>query len=480
MSTGSTTLDASQGLYDAEPARPAPDALALVLVWTASEAARLGELLLIDGSAPVIFGRGPESADDCAQRVFLKRQRPGVNELAAPLENPFLSRTQLRIERQGEQLQVTQLGKRPLRYADRETDRVQIGPGDMLEIKGLYAFYCTRRPLQLPPATFDFKVPFGHADCHGIVGESAACWKLREQIAFCAARAAHVLITGESGTGKELVAQAIHQNSPRSHKKMVSRNAATIPSGLIDAELFGNVANYPNAGMPERLGLIGEAHGSTLLLDEIGELRHDLQAHLLRVMDGGDYQRLGEARKRTSDIRFIAATNRSAKDLKHDLLARLALRIDVPGLDDRREDIALLARHLLCETALGDPAIGQRFFSHWNGRSGDPRLNAELVRSLTLHDYVGHARELNALLWQSLSSSRGGFLELCEDMRELQEAPARMRQSPTVTAEDIRQSLARHQGIKDRVWRELGLPSRHALRRLIQKYGIEPEQPDET
>ena len=133
----------------------------------------------------------------------------------------------------------------------------------------------------------------------------------------------------------------------------MSRNgSATLPAGLIDAELFGNVANYPNAGMAERPGLIGEADGSTLFLDEIGELPDALQTHLLRVLDdGGEYQRLGDARRRHADLRLIAATNRPVRQLKHDLAARLRLRVHLPGLNERPEDVPLLARFLLQRAA---------------------------------------------------------------------------------------------------------------------------------
>src|SRR5262249_52388775 len=153
-------------------------------------------------------------------------------------------------------------------------------------------------------------------------------WELRREIALLGSSEEHVLILGESGSGKELVARALHASSRRSTKPLIARNAATFPAGLVDAELFGTAANYPNTGSPERPGLFGQARGSTLFLDEIGELPQDLQAHLLRVLDGaGEYQRLGESRSRTADVRLIGATNRSIDALKIDFAARFKLRL---------------------------------------------------------------------------------------------------------------------------------------------------------
>src|SRR2546429_9984889 len=104
-----------------------------------------------------------------------------------------------------------------------------------------------------------------------MVGESRAVWELRARRAEIAGKPGHVLVTGESGSGKELVAQAIHALSPRSGRRLIARNAATLPASLIDAELFGNARNYPNPGMAERAGLIGDAHQSTLLLDQFAQ-----------------------------------------------------------------------------------------------------------------------------------------------------------------------------------------------------------------
>lgn len=141
-----------------------------------------------------------------------------------------------------------------------------------------------------------------------------------------------MLITGESGTEKELAAGAIHARSRRGKNVLVAHNAATFPAGLIDAELFGNPKHYPNTGMPERPGLVGEADGGVLFLDEIGELPLEMRARLLRLLDaGGEYRRLGEAKGRRSDFRLVATTNRDASMLKHDLLSRLKVRVALPG-----------------------------------------------------------------------------------------------------------------------------------------------------
>jgi two-component system nitrogen regulation response regulator GlnG/two-component system response regulator HydG len=222
--------------------------------------------------------------------------------------------------------------------------------------------------------------------------------------------------------------------------------------------------------MPERAGLIGQADGGTLFLDEIGELPPDLQAHLLRVLDAGEYQRLGESKRRVADIRLVAATNRLPEDLKEDLAARLGLRIHVPGLDERREDVPLLARHLLLRAATRDPQIASTYFEGWDGHAGEPRLSAALVRALVMHGYTTNVRELESMLWRAASSSSGSTLDLTDDVKKL----VRVAAKPTreLGADEVRQALARHGGVKDKAWRDLGLPSRHALHRLMKKLAI--------
>jgi two-component system nitrogen regulation response regulator GlnG/two-component system response regulator HydG len=350
-------------------------------------------------------------------------------------------------------------------------------------------------------ATSSFEYPafeFGEADSFGIVGESPAAWRLREALRLAASIDEHALVRGESGTGKELAVRAIHGLSARAGRQLVARNAATVPEGLVDAELFGNIKNYPNPGVPERTGLIGEADGSTLFLDEIGELPQHVQAHLLRVLDsGGEYQRLGDAKTRRADLRLIAATNRPLEALKHDLAARLTLRVELPPLAERREDIPLIVAHLLGEIAHQNAELARRFFEPTPGGRRSPRLDPGLVEALARHAYTTHAREIRALLWCSLMESPGDRLELTPSLAralagDAREPAARLSPMPTVaverdggggteppralyetaTREQIEASLAKHGGNVANAAQELGFRNRYVLYRLMKKLNI--------
>jgi len=475
--TDATTLDTAS--RDSHHGGPADEGLALVVVWCASEPWRVGErLVLPDLASPAcVFGRGAVRHDDPEERLTLARLRPGAREPAGPFENPFVSRRQLELRATAEGVRARNLGRRGMLVAGRAADAALVAPGETVEVERQVMFVCVRGPRAFDTGWCRAAAPgeFGAPDAHGIVGEGAATWALRDRVAFVAGRGAHVLLHGASGSGKELVARCLHALSGRGGRRMVSRNAATLPAGLIDAELFGNVAHYPHAGMPERAGLVGEADGSTLFLDEIGELPLELQTHLLRVLDaGGDYQRLGESRRRSADLRVIAATNRPLAELKGDLAARFTLRLEVPGLDARREDIPLVARHLLRRAAAADATIRGRFFDE----RGEPRLAPELVRALVRRPYTTHVRELDALLWAALTGSTRDQVELTPEVEHAAgaspeapvEAASVARREPT--REEVAACLERHAGVQERAWRELGLANRYVLKRLVQKYGL--------
>lgn len=463
---------AQRGAGDPEPAM---NVLALALVWSCTEPERLGEVLCLPLGAvdfPFTIGRAVESDAEGAQPLMLEQLRPSSRVETGPFRDARVSRRQLRVRLlEDGGLLVERLGSTSLRINGHEVEQAIADVGDVIECVGRFTLLVTSRPVDWPrgPASTT-SFPFGGPDPHGIVGESVAAWALRSRIAFIAPRTEHVLVHGHSGTGKELVVRALHAASPRGASRLIARNAATIPDSLIDAELFGNLRDYPNPGTPDRVGLLGEADGNALFLDEIGELAHPLQAHLLRVMDGGEYQRLGEAQRRVCQARFFAATNRDPGALKHDLLARFVHRLQVPGLDDRPEDVPLLARHLLRLTARDNPDVRANFFD-----DDQPTLSADLVAALVLHSYTTHVRELAGVLWRALAASPGKAVRSPPELAIRSRPPRQLAPSvaPTdLTREQVLAALAACGGVRERAWRILRLRSRDQLKRLMIKLEI--------
>jgi two-component system nitrogen regulation response regulator GlnG/two-component system response regulator HydG len=373
-----------------------------------------------------------------------------------------VSRRQLRVRAAGDDAFVVERdAPAPLRVNGVEVDAATVRVGDVLEVERRFSLLVSRRPrhwpLREPPAGVA-SFPFGQVDPDGIVGESPAAWALRERLRALAQRDEHVLVTGASGCGKELVARALHARSRRGAAPWVARNAATLPEALVDAELFGNLKNYPNPGTPEREGLIGGAHGSTLFLDEIGELPASLQAHLLRVLDSGEYQRLGEARSRRADLRVVGATNRDPAQLKHDLLARFEHRLHVPGLDERPDDVPLLARHLLRGYVDGEP----------------PELDPALTYALVTRAFTTHVRELAEIVLRALTSGAGPTLRPPPGVAAPpRPAPARAVDPEALTREEVLATLARCGDVREQAWRELGLRNRYQFKRLLRRLEID-------
>lgn len=467
---------------------------ALLIAWAEAEPERVGDVALFeDGAGAMILGRGEVAVG----RVVFHRQRPGHLEHRPPLASPGISREQLRVRREGDRLRVERLGRCAMEVHGQPVESAILGPGDTLLLKGQLLLFCTRRPRRLAAlqSASSAELPaFGAADSHGIVGESPATWRLRDQLAWIAQADEHTLILGGSGAGKELCARAIHAQSARARGPFVARNAATIPQGLVDAELFGNVKGYPNPGMPERPGLIGAADGGTLFLDEIGELPQSLQASLLRVLDeGGEYMNLGGATVKRSRLRLLGATNRELTALKHDLAARLVLRLEVPGLDERRDDIPFLMRHLLQRTAAKSPEATRRFLAPAAG--SELQVKASLVAHLLKAPYATNVRELSALLWRAMSASTGSAIEWASESPSrgsgevptsgpgapppppgAEEPVAVQMEDPAVpepSEAEVRAALAAHGSNIVRTAQALRLSSRYVLYRLMRKHGIE-------
>ena len=203
---------------------------------------------------------------------------------------------------------------------------------------------------------------------------------------------ATALVTGESGTGKELVARMLHYEGRRKAKPFVAINCGAIPETLLESELFGHRKGAFTEAKSDRAGLIEEANGGTLLLDEIGEMPLMLQTKLLRFIQEGELRRLGDTEVRKVNVRIVAATSRDPErevasgTFRKDLFYRLnVIRIHVPPLRERREDIPLLAQHFL--------AVFRRKF-----RKGEMRFSPEAMETLSDHDWRGNVRELENLV----------------------------------------------------------------------------------
>ena len=221
-----------------------------------------------------------------------------------------------------------------------------------------------------------------------IVGKSVAMQQVFKMVGRVAHSDVPVMITGESGTGKELVARAIHHYSGRSTKAFVAINCAAIPEQLLESELFGHEKGAFTGAVGVRLGRFEQSHGGTLFLDEIGDMPLALQGKILRVLQGGEFSRVGGNETLKTDVRIVAATNKnleqevSRKTFREDLFYRLnVVRVQLPPLRQRTEDIRLLAEYFLQKVA------AQKLLPRL-------QLSEEAVRVLEAHAWPGNVREL--------------------------------------------------------------------------------------
>lgn len=221
-----------------------------------------------------------------------------------------------------------------------------------------------------------------------MVGNSKAILKIQEIIEKVAPTEARVLITGPNGTGKELVAHWLHEKSERSSAPMIEVNCAAIPPELIESELFGHVKGAFTSAVKDRAGKFEAAHGGTLFLDEIGDMSLAVQAKVLRALQDGKIQRVGNDKDIQVNVRVVAATNKNLKEeiaekrFREDLYHRLAvILIEVPALNDRREDIPLLIDYFTTKIA-EEQGIAKKAFSD------------KAVKLLQEYDWTGNIREL--------------------------------------------------------------------------------------
>lgn len=252
-------------------------------------------------------------------------------------------------------------------------------------------------------------------DFSKITGNSPALKKVLEQIELVSRTDTSILIQGETGTGKELIARAIHERSKRNKRALIKVNCAAVPRELFESEFFGHLKGAFTGAIKDRMGRFQLADEGTLLLDEVSEISLDLQGKLLRVLQEGQFERVGDDRTRQVDVRIIATTNRDLMDevrrgrFRKDLFYRLSvIPIQVPPLRERNGDVELLANSIM-------DAACRRFSLKRTA------LTKENIRQLTSYDWPGNIRELQNVIERAIIISTDGKLRF--DLSASEAAP---------------------------------------------------------
>ncbi|MCC6545624.1 sigma-54-dependent Fis family transcriptional regulator [Candidatus Sumerlaeota bacterium] len=306
-----------------------------------------------------------------------------------------------------------------------------------------------------------------------IIGRSAPMENIFEKIRQVAPTKASILIQGETGTGKELIAKAIHFNSNRRRKPFVAVNCGALTQTLLESELFGHEKGAFTGAIKQKAGRFEVANGGTIFLDEIGETTPELQVRLLRVLQEQEFERVGGTKSVKVDVRIIAASNRDLKKeveagrFREDLYYRLnVIRIDLPPLRERVEDIPLIANHYLKQ------------FNREHGKNLE--LNPKTISMLQNFHWPGNVRQLRTVMESAVILTSGKEIQprnLPDEVRSEKMTTGGVKLRVGMTVEDaerelIKATLADFQGNKARAARTLGL-GRKTLYRKLQQYGIE-------
>jgi DNA-binding NtrC family response regulator len=301
-----------------------------------------------------------------------------------------------------------------------------------------------------------------------LIAQAPSMQPVLQMIARVGPSDANVLITGENGTGKGTVSQALHAISTRAAKALVTVNAGGLSEGVFESELFGHVKGAFTDAKTDRVGRFELADGGTLFLDEIANVPLNLQPKLLRVLETGEFERVGSSRTRRTDVRILSATNSDLADevsggrFRQDLLFRLnTIEINLPPLRSRREDIPLLATHFLTQHS-------RRYRKQLTG------FEPSALQSLVDHPWPGNIRELDHAVERAVLMSTGASIRPSElGLRTGRELSPRIEDMSLEEVECflIKKALARFDGNVSHAAKALGL-SRSALYRRLQRYGL--------
>jgi len=287
-----------------------------------------------------------------------------------------------------------------------------------------------------------------------ILGQAPAMQEVFRAIGRLSQSSATVLITGESGTGKELVARALHRHSKRVSKPFVAINTAAMPKDLLESELFGHERGAFTGAQALRRGRFEQAEGGTLFLDEIGDMPSELQTRLLRVLSDGTFYRVGGHQQLKANVRVIAATHQDLESrvrdgaFREDLYHRLnVIRVRIPSLRERREDISLLARHFLAKSA---KELGVE----------SKRLSDDVLAHLARMDFPGNVRQLESLCHWLTVMAPGQAIGIADLPAEFRGEPAGANQAPAsdwiaALEQEVERRLARGEtGVLDQLSRQ--------------------------
>jgi DNA-binding NtrC family response regulator len=308
-----------------------------------------------------------------------------------------------------------------------------------------------------------------HGGVEGFIAFSATMNQVKHLIEQVAPSDANVLITGENGTGKGVVARLLHLRSLRSSQPLISVNMGGIPEGLFESEMFGHIKGAFTDARTDRVGRFELADKGTLFLDEISNLSGSQQAKMLRVLETGEFERIGSSKTRKADVRVLSATNADlAKEIdagkfREDLFFRLnTIEIHVPALRERIEDLPELAEFFLSE-------LGQRYRKTVTG------ISAEALQALKRYPWPGNIRELRHVIERAVLLTRSSEIQPTDlglQPAQLKTATLDQMDLESVESHLIRKALDRHGGNAVLAAKALGL-SRSAFYRRLQKYRLE-------
>jgi transcriptional regulator with AAA-type ATPase domain len=429
---------------------------------------------LVADRAQHLCALGPELARVRIDRAPLPADAPRASGDRIALPDPHVSSSHAVVERRGLVDRIENLSRKGTFVNGRPIEQAVLEDGDLIEIG-----HCLLAYRRIDPVDASGVFSAVHGRALGPTRTLApVCLKLLAEVERFAATDRSLLLLGERGSGKEILAAHVHRHSRRAEGPFVAFDCSTLPETLVEAELFGHERGAFSGAARSRKGLLREAHGGTILLDEIGNMPQSVQQRLLRAAQQREVRPVGADHPEPIDVRWISATNADVSvAVRPDLVDRIgSLAVLVPPLRARREDLGILAAHLLRREGIAKASIAR-----------------EAARLLFLHPLPGNVRDLDKLLVSAAIRAGGekiGVSHLgasgtgatsddpkgCQPFLAPREPPARAPRQRFPGREAIEVALERAEYVKAHAAKALGVPER-TLSRWIEAAGLDPRGP---